>query len=94
MARDAAARVAVVEVAMDVRVTVRLECEGATEAELARLVTREAANVRGAVVTRVERAGWQKTEVSAGWLDENREAFVTDVTAAESLAPANLGVVR
>lgn len=94
MARDAAARVAAVEVAMDVRVTVKLECEGATEAELVRLVEREPANVRGALVARVERAAWQKTEVSAGWLDENREAFVTDVTCAESLAPASLQVVR
>lgn len=75
---------AVVEVALDVRVTVKLEAEHATPAELAELVKRDGGTVLGAILRRLPRRWPSDTE--AGWLDENRAAFVTEVVDAHAIA--------
>jgi hypothetical protein len=73
---------AVVEVALDVRVTVKLVAELATEEELRRLVERDPESVRGAILSRVESPGLHG-EKEAGWLDEDRCAFVTEIIDAD-----------
>lgn len=80
-----AARLAVVVVALDVRVTCKLEAEQAVPAELRELVRRDPESVLGAVLARVGRPG--RGEAEAGWLDESRAAFVTEVLDAERTQP-------
>lgn len=80
MSNPAAARAAVVEVALDVRVTVKLEAEHATPEELSRLVARDPETVRGAILRRVQ--GKSRAGAEAGWLDDDRCAFVTEVLDA------------
>jgi hypothetical protein len=72
---------AVIEVALDIRVTVKLEAEVATPEELRRLVERDPEGVRAAILTSIGRSGCER---EAGWLDEDRCAFVTEVIDAES----------
>jgi hypothetical protein len=78
---DLMADTAVVEVALDVRVTVKLVAEFATEEELRRLVERDPESVRGAILARIESPGLHG-EKEAGWLDEDRCAFVTEIIDA------------
>jgi hypothetical protein len=81
---DLMADTAVVEVALDVRVTVKLVAEFATEDELRRLVERDPESVRGAILARIESPGLHG-EKEAGWLDEDRCAFVTEIIDADSI---------
>lgn len=74
---------AVVEVALDVRVTVKLVAEFATEEELRRMVERDPESVRGAILARIDSPGLFGNEKEAGWLDEDRCAFVTEIIDAD-----------
>jgi hypothetical protein len=76
------AKMAILEVQMDVRVSVVLAAENATEDELARLVARDSEGVKGGILAALERAG--AFEKSAGWLDDSREVFVTEVMSADA----------
>ena len=73
--------VSAVAVTLDVRVTVTLEAEHATPEELSRLVERDPETVRGAILRRVQ--GLSRAGAEAGWLDDDRCAFVTEVLDAE-----------
>jgi hypothetical protein len=83
MGESAAIRAAVVEVTLDVRVTVKLEAERATPEELSRLVERDPETVRGAILRRV--CGLSRAGAEAGWLDDERCAFVTEVIDTEQI---------
>src|SRR3954464_12332269 len=75
------AALASVNVSLDVRVTVSLRAENATDAELAAHVGRCPEDVKGAILAALER-GFDK---SAGWLDDEREVFAVEVVGADTL---------
>lgn len=85
------ARLAVVVVALDVRVLCALAAEQASPAELCELVRRDPESVLGAVLARVGRP--HRGEVEAGWLDESRAAFVAEVLDAERIGGRSPEVV-
>jgi hypothetical protein len=77
------ANLAQIEVALAVRVQVVLRAENATGAELAAWAERHPDDVRGALVTLLERPNRLHREVEAGWLDEDRAVFLMEIVAAE-----------
>jgi hypothetical protein len=89
---------AVIEVEMDVCVRVKVEAEGATVEELRRFVERDPEGVRGAICSAIDHhrtdvrlsesvrlspSSVMFVEKEAGWLDEDRCVFVTEVIEAE-----------
>lgn len=84
------ARLASVEVTMLVRVTAVVQAETATDAELRCHIAVSAEDVRGAICGVLERHG---AEREAGWLDEDRAAFVTAIIDAEPATDTDLRVI-
>jgi NADH:ubiquinone oxidoreductase subunit E len=72
------AKSAVLEVEVTLTVRAQLEAEGATPEELRRFVEREPEMVRSAVARAI-----RHTYREAGWLDEDRSVFVTDLFEVE-----------
>jgi hypothetical protein len=75
-------KLAEIEVALAVCVQVALQAEGATDAELAAWAERHPDEVRGALVTLLERPNRLHREVEAGWLDDDRAVFLMEITSA------------
>jgi NADH:ubiquinone oxidoreductase subunit E len=72
------AKSAVLEVEVTLTVHAQLEAESATPEELRRFVERESEMVRSAVARAI-----RHTYREAGWLDEDRSVFVTDLFEVE-----------
>jgi hypothetical protein len=75
----AVAKSAVLEVEVTLTVRAQLEADGATTAELRRFVERE----QEAVAATVAKVATGRRLREAGWLDEDRSAFVTEIIEAE-----------
>jgi hypothetical protein len=75
----AVAKSAVLEVEVTLTVRAQLEADGATTAELRRFVERE----QEAVAAAVAKVATGRRLREAGWLDEDRSAFVTEITDAD-----------
>jgi hypothetical protein len=76
------ASLATIEVALAVRVQVVLQAEEASQQELSAWAERHPDDVRGALVTLLERPNRLHREVEAGWLDDDRAVFLMEITSA------------